>query len=230
MKSKIICLVLSLVFFAGVFSVNGTYAWFIDYGSLGEGANSLHNFKSGDIDYVISGGFKTLGENERIQPEMELLESPLVLTNRSSVDTQLRVKVFYTYFISVPESVEVEGAVDGYLKIDNYSTVGTNAPFDVKIDGSCWAMHEREYDDCFYYETAQTDVIPAMADDAQTPQQIPLFTSMKYSGKNSIIPTTAFKDDNVFKVTLVFQAKQANYVEWKDIGEIEFTTDGTAGE
>lgn len=217
MKSKIICLVLSLVFLLGIFGVNGTFAWFIDYEGIGEGVSSLHNFKSGNIDYVVSeGGLKTLSAGERIQPEKELLAAPMMLINRSSVDTQLRIKVYYTYFKADSSSAS------GYVKSDDHSLVGETAPFVAEI-GEKWAYSLDE--ECFYY----SDVIPAMADGG-TPQTIPLFTSMRYSGENSILPTTAFKDDNVFKITLVFQAKQANYVGWEDIGEIQFTTDDTASE
>lgn len=222
MKSKIICLVLSLVFLLGIFGVNGTFAWFIDYEGIGEGVSSLHNFKSGNIDYVVSeGGLKTLSAGERIQPEKELLAAPLTLINRSSVDTQLRIKVYYTYFKADSSSAS------GYVKSDNHSLVGETAPFVADIDENYWKYNL--YDDCFYYETAETSIISAMTNE-EAPQTIPLFTSMRYSGENSILPTTAFKDDNVFKITLVFQAKQANYVEWEDIGEIQFTTDDTASE
>ena len=52
MKRKIVCLLLSLVFVAGMLSANGTYAWFMDYASGDGEVQSLHNFSTGNIGYT----------------------------------------------------------------------------------------------------------------------------------------------------------------------------------
>ena len=117
MKNKIICLVLSVVFLAGVFGFGGTYAWFTTYGS-GGADGVLHNFKTGNIGYTLVGSFDSKlissesGEKVLIQPEVELLAElandykytgmpdnlKMYLSNTSLVNTQLRFKVTYTYF------------------------------------------------------------------------------------------------------------------------------------
>ena len=72
MKTKIICLVLSLIFVFGAFGVNGTYAWFVTYGG-GSGRGVVHNFLSGNIGYTLVGGFIDGQSVTAIKPEMNLL-------------------------------------------------------------------------------------------------------------------------------------------------------------
>lgn len=246
MKNKIICLVLSLVFVVGVFAVNGTYAWFPSYG---EGAGGvLHNFKSGNIGYTLVGDFKDI--TEKIVPKDELLAelsddlkleglsegTKLYLVGTSTVDTQVRLKLFYTYIDS--SGTKADG--DSFVSTTDLSESGAPFVAELAVDAnekSYWKYNDT--DNYFYYDDPLTkddettvdvnediNVIKAVTqENAQS--IIPLFSSMYYSGKNSDLPTSAF-GDNVFNVKIVFQAKQANFAKWTDIGEIEFTTKETA--
>ncbi len=222
MKNKIICLVLSLAFVLGVWGANGTYAWFVV--DLANGQSLVHNFTAGDISYTLTGDFVESGKIGLIKPEQELLQSELTLINASTIPTNLRVKVFYTYFVPaedpslVPEGIEI---VNGYAVIHDCATVGEGAPLTIEYDQEHWEIAS---DDCFYYTNGTDSVIPA-AEQGGENLSIPLFSKLYYSGANTVLPTSAFAgDNNEFNIKIVFQAKQANFAEWTDIGTITLDT------
>lgn len=244
MKAKIICLILSLVFVIGAFGVNGTYAWFVTYGG-GSGRGVVHNFISGNIGYTLVGGFIDSQTTPKIKPEMNLLTSlqtvpenlaqntgmylvPIALEQdvpendkvQKYVDTQLRMKVFYTYID------------DAGNMADGYSVVGQstdNRPFVAQLATDSNGKTYWQYDDTtgyFNYINPETnsDII---AGGLEAVDPIPMFTAMYYSGENSDMPTSVFKDKNNFTVKIAFQAKQAQYATWENIGEITFSTQQT---
>lgn len=246
MKSKIICLVLSLVFVTGAFCVNGTYAWFANYGQgIGEGV--IHNFKSGSISYTLVGGFVKKEEGQSnliIAPEQNLLKpltalpdslpegtklyivaDPLVEEGEEKtqeyVDTQLRMKVVYTYIDSAGEFIEssVVGQADSTLPF--VAQLVTNSE-----DKAYWQYNEE--DNYFYYKNPAdgSDIIKG-GFNAVDP--IPMFSAMYYSGENSDLPTSAFKEDNIFTVKIVFEAKQAQFVTWKYLDTYELDFDFSKG-
>lgn len=240
MKTKIICLILSVVFVVGVLGVNGTYAWFVTY-SGGSGRGVVHNFISGNIGYTLVGGFIDSETTTAIKPEMNLLTSldnipenlapntsmylvPIALETdleegeekvQKYIDAQLRMKVFYTYID------------DAGNMADGYSVVGQstdNRPFVAQLaadaEGNVYWQYDAEtgYFNYFNPETNSDIIIGGL--DAVDP--IPMFEAMYYSGENSDIPTSVFKDNNKFTVKIAFQAKQAEYAKWTDIGAIVF--------
>ena len=217
MKNKIICLILSLVFIAGALGVNGTYAWFPSYG---EGAGGvLHNFKSGNLGYTLVGYFAD--NTDKIEPLKNLIkkDKSFYLINNSSVDTQVRVKVSYTYF-------DAQG--NRLKELSSFvSTTDNSAPFVVELatdsdSKTYWTYNEA--DGYFYYDDPATeggeDAIKGLAEDV-TQQIIPLFSAMYYSGEYSDLPSSSFGTDN-FVVKLSFQAKQAEYISWNDIDTDNF--------
>ena len=240
MKIKIICLILSLVFVVGALGVNGTYAWFVTY-SGGSGRGVVHNFISGNIGYTMVGGFVDSETTPTIKPEMNLLTSldniPENLTSETRmylvpialepdlkqgeekvqkyVDAQLRMKVFYTYID------------DAGNMADGYSVVGQstdNRPFVAQLAADAEGKVYWQYDaqtGYFNYVNPDdgTDVIKG---GLEAVDPIPMFEAMYYSGENSDIPTSVFKDKNNFTIKIAFQAKQAEYAKWTDIGEIVF--------
>lgn len=245
MKTKIICLVLSLVFVFGAFGVNGTYAWFVTYGG-GSGRGVVHNFLSGNIGYTLVGGFIDGQSVTAIKPEMNLLTElenlpenlsentgmylvPMALEpdlkegeekTQKYVDAQLRMKVFYTYIDSAGNMA------------DGYSIVGQatdNAPFVAQLATDTQGNVYWQYDvetGYFNYVNPETnsDIIVG---GLEAVDPIPMFTAMYYSGENSDIPTSVFKNNNQFTVKIAFQAKQAAYAQWTDIGAITFSTQQT---
>lgn len=232
MKNKIICLVLSLVLVSGLLCANGTYAWFMTFSGAGSDAQSLHNLSAGNIGYSLYGNFKS-NTDERIEPKENLLAdlsaeeiadlnladgTRMCLTGTSLVDTQVRIKVLYTY-------IDADGKKgDGY---DYVGTTDTGAPFVVELakdSGNKTYWQYNETDNYFYYCDSETseDTVPGVSDNNS--HVIPLFSAMYYSGEYTDIPTSVFKDDNVFTVKIIFEAKQADYVTWEAIGEIGFET------
>ncbi|MBQ7100610.1 MAG: hypothetical protein IJN81_03185 [Clostridia bacterium] len=247
MKTKIICLILSLVFVVGAFGVGGTYAWFITYAG-GSGRGVVHNFLSGNIGYTLVGGFIDSETMGTIQPEVNLLTKlenipenleqntklylvPIKLEadlpegeekTQKYVDAQLRMKVFYTYID------------DAGNMTDGYSVVGQSTdsrPFVAQLatdtNGKVYWQYDAETG-YFNYVNPETnsDIIVG---GLEAVDPIPLFTAMYYSGENTDIPTAVFKDNNEFTVKIAFQAKQAD-AAWKDIGEITFNTQQTETE
>lgn len=245
MKTKIICLILSLVFVVGAFGVNGTYAWFVTYGG-GSGRGVVHNFISGNIGYTLVGGFINSETTPTIKPEMNLLTAlekipenlaqntklylvPIALESdlaedeektQKYVDTQLRMKVFYTYID------------DAGNMADGYSVVGQttdNRPFVAQLatdtEGKVYWQYDAEtgYFNYVNPETSSDIIVGGL----EAVDPIPMFTAMYYSGENSDIPTSVFKDKNDFTVKIAFQAKQAAYATWENIGEIAFSTQQT---
>ena len=226
MKNKIICLVLSLVFIAGVFGVGGTYAWFPSYG---EGAGGvLHNFKSGNMGYTLTGEF--IANTDKIEPLQDLVYQDFYLTNNSGIDTQVRVKVSYTYFVK-----ELDEGKEEYKVVDLslVSTTDSGAPFVVELAADSDSKTYWTYNDAdgyFYYDDPATegtdDTIQGLAENV-TQQIIPLFSAMYYSGEYSDLPTELFAllNDEThqgnFIVSLIFEAKQAAHVEWEVMGTVE---------
>ncbi|MBR2956826.1 MAG: hypothetical protein IKC20_01085, partial [Clostridia bacterium] len=208
MKTKIICLILSLVFVVGAFGVNGTYAWFVAYGG-GSGKGVVHNFLSGNIGYTLVGGFIDSQTTPTIKPEMNLLTGlenipenlaqntklyllPIALESdlaedeektQKYVDAQLRMKVFYTYID------------DAGNMADGYSVVGQttdNRPFVAQLATDTEGRVYWQYDvetGYFNYVNPETnsDIIVG---GLEAVDPIPMFTAMYYSGENSDIPTS----------------------------------------
>lgn len=222
---KIVCLVLSLACVFGMLSANSTYAWFIDYSQLGVGGLSLHNFKSDSVNLTLVGGFISQGEDVRIEPELELLndlnevpvgmssDTKMYIINNSTIETQLRVKVYYTYII------------DNEIVTD-YSLVGSTdseLPFvaelakditDAENPKTYWIFDDVE--NCFYYNGVEGKLESSV-------QLIPLFSSLRYSGEGSDLPSDVFAgENNSFNIKVVFEAKQADFVEWSELDTIEF--------
>ncbi|MBE6783075.1 MAG: hypothetical protein E7536_03595 [Ruminococcaceae bacterium] len=93
MKKRILCVILSLVAVFRFMGFNATEAWF------GSGENKSMILKSGDLDFTASGDL-ALSEDEKdlILPGAELdLKEAIVITNLSTIDTELRVRVECTY-------------------------------------------------------------------------------------------------------------------------------------
>ncbi len=245
MKTKIICLILSLVFVVGAFGINGTYAWFVTYGG-GSGRGVVHNFLSGNIGYNLVGGFIDSQTTPMIKPEMNLLTKleklpenlesdtgmylvPIILEpdleegapkTQKYVDAQLRMKVFYTYID------------DAGNMADGYSVVGQatdNRPFVAQLatdtQGKAYWQYDAEtgYFNYVNPETNSNIIVGGL----EAVDPIPMFTALYYSGENSDIPTSVFKDNNKFTVKIAFQAKQAAYATWENIGEITFSIQQT---
>ncbi len=225
MKNKIICLVLSAVLLVGLACANGAYAWFTlsSGGSLG-GAGGKHSFATGNVGYVLTGGFSADYDSSKIIPEDELLasfdaeenaadiakiseytECKMFLEATSSIDTQLRIKVVYGY------------GDEAEVAFDNSET----SPLTVELtDPSLWSynggyLYYGAYDE----EGKSSGVIPAfdVNEEGATPAVIPLFNSIRYSGENT---ENSMISGKTLNVKVIFEARQSEFVNWETVGTI----------
>lgn len=223
MKNKIICLVLSLVFIIGMFACGGTYAWFFTYGDAAGGI--LHNFRSNNIGYTVIGSFvfgdeKYNSSKGFIEPEMELLkpidteviadpgEYRMYVLNTSTISTQLRVKVTYTYF-------DENGNIT-----DLVYDASETSPF-VADTAEGWVYS----DGYLYYGAEGENAVVAPVTEGEE-SYIPLFRSLKYSGPNSDFRADWYNPEGgeytTFSVNVTFEAKQEEFVTWEILGSVGF--------
>ena len=226
MKNKIICLVLSVVLLVGLAAANGAYAWFTlsSGGSLG-GVGGEHIIATGNVGYMLTGSFSTKFDGTEIVPEDELLasfdaeadatdiakisqypECKMFIESTSSIDTQLRIKVVYGY----GDNAEVD--------FDNSETSPLTVEF---TDPTLWSYNGGYlYYGAFDEESQSSAVIPAFDATAEgaTPNVIPLFNSIRYSGENTESSMISGKEN--LEVKVIFEARQSDFVNWELVGEI----------
>ena len=92
MKKRILCAILSLAAVFSLIGFNATQAWF------SEGENKSMELKSGNLDFTATGNVSLEDENIDILPGATLnLAEAIVITNNSSIDTELRILVDCSY-------------------------------------------------------------------------------------------------------------------------------------
>ncbi len=225
MKNKIICLVLSVALLVGLAAANGAYAWFTlsSGGSLG-GVGGKHSFATGNVGYILTGDFSSDFDGTEIVPEDELLASfdseknavdiekiseypdcKMFIESTSSIDTQLRIKVVYGY----GDKAEVA--------FDNTEASPLTVEF---TDPSLWSYNGGYLYYGTFDETKQSSaVIPAFdaSKEGTTPNVIPLFNSIRYSGENT---ESSMISGKTLNVKVIFEARQSDYVDWTQVGTI----------
>ncbi len=230
MKNKIICLVLSLVLVGGLLGANGAYAWFISSsGGASGGAGGHHLLTTGNVGYMLTGGFTADFDSSKIVPEDELLSAvtdetalakitdysscKMFLESTSTVDTQLRIKVVYGY-----------GDAN-----DNVYDSSDTSPLTVELTNKdAWSYNGGYlYYGAYDAETQSSAVIPAFdaAVEGSTPQLIPLFDSICYSGENT--ESTQISGETL-NVKVIFEARQSEYVNWEQVGTIHTENTGNS--
>lgn len=209
MKKKIILLCLSLALVVGLALPECSYAWFAEGVGAG-GSGTSHNFHTGKVGMSLTGDFKDeLNSDGRaaIIPEDNLLDGTLTLTNYSTVDTQLRVKVTYNYLDSTVLTALAAAADDDPL------SVTFDEPNDWTYSNGYW----------YYGGTSgtvtprqgnQTDVINAISD---------IRFSGEYSEDKEADGSSSFAGNDI-TVTVTFEVKQADFVTWSQLGSIDFST------
>lgn len=236
MKSRVICLVLSLAFVAGLLFADSAYAWFtVSSGGTGSGSG-IHQLASGNIGFTIYGGMKSFSENEKIMAEVELLDNlsqenaalidsddcKMFLVNTSTIDTQLRIRIEYTYG---KDQLSGEGAAQVYeISAENNSplTVSLTQPNEwVYHDGYLYYKLQGASDAAFTQDTIiNSDVLPAVTPENE--QYIPLFNHIYYSGPNS--DRISENSGDTVSINIIFQARQSEFVDWQNVGTIPLTT------
>lgn len=196
-KKIVIALSLILVALIAASSVV-TYAWLTSTGS----SDSI-KYKVGEINYTITG--PQVADNTYVVPGQQIA-SDFDITNGSNIDTNLRVK--FTITVDVTNAVNPSAPKDW--------TIGSNTSTDELILtlNSKWVL---DTDGFLYYggkDVDADDVIAASANPVSPIEGLQLNGDLignEYSGA-------------VITVQATFYAKQDAYIEWKDMGSIDWTT------
>lgn len=190
-KIRLLCLMLLL--FTVIFT-STTYAWMISVKNI-----PSISFGTSVLKYQLQGAFN---DSSYIVPGEELITTPFVLINSSTVPSELRVKITYEYVLN--ESPESELFTS--LNLDSSSNKVMMGVVDNK-----W----KYLSDYWYYEGVEVSsdgkyIIPASN---VTPTTLDLLSSLSYKG-NKVGNDYQM---NSLKVVLKFDAKQAKNVTWDEI-------------
>ena len=196
-KKIVIALSLILVALIAASSVV-TYAWLTSTGS----SDSI-KYKVGDINYTITG--PQVADNTFVVPGQQIA-SDFVITNSSNIATNLRVQ--FTITVDVTNAVNPSAPKDW--------TIGSNTSTDELILtlNTNWVLDTDGY---LYYggkDKEADDVIEASTNPSSPIEGLQLNGTLignDYSGA-------------VITVQATFYAKQDAYIEWKDMGSIDWTT------
>lgn len=218
MKKRVITLIASLVIIAGLFASQGSGAWFVT------AVKRAQNITIGAVSYSSGDAVSldTLEEDfygrPRIYPGQNLVvvngeESSLTMFNSSTIDTKIRVKIEYTsYHNGKAENVIFKGDADEDFEVEF-------------AEPSQWKLFDNGLDGAYFYYVGKDfgDQNLTKADDAFsiTPDvaSVDIIKSIKY--KNDI--DTSLYSGNQVTINIVFEAKQADYVQWSAMGQYQLS-------
>ncbi len=204
MKKRIICMILSLAAVFSFFGFEATKAWF------SAGDKKIQTLAAGDLSYTVEGELKAPDGRKVLPGDVVTPEGGLKVTNESNIDSNLRVRIALSYTDADGKAYDqfFTGSDDDYIK--------------VTFANENWVLNG----DYFYYYPggkSETDTIdsesariPAATEENNV---IPFISSIEFSGEK-IDDHTIFSG-KVITLTVTFQSKQADYVNWTNLGTIE---------
>jgi hypothetical protein len=187
-----------LLFLTSVIIVGYTFAWFAKTLLVPKGEISV-----GDITYSLTGAF--IADDTLIVPGQELIQTPFVLNNNSSVESQIRMKI--TYLGYVWNGVEVVAEEQVYVSSEDdflFVTVGSG----FVVTGDYW-----------YY----TDDPLVLGPDYILDPETGIFTLLSSVYLNGATTNIDFADKDVW-IRITVEVKQADNVTWSELVDIDFTT------
>lgn len=175
-----------------------TMAWFAKSVVVPKGEIS-----SGDITYSLTGAF--IADDTLIVPGQELIQTPFVLDNNSSVRSQIRMKITYLGYIwngveVVPEEQIYVSSEDDFL----FATVGAG----FEVTGDYW-----------YFTDNPLIEGPDYVLDADTG----IFTLLSSVYLNGATTNIDFADEVIW-IRITVEVKQADNVTWSELTNIDFST------
>lgn len=220
MKKRILCVILSL---AAVFSLVGfhsTQAWF------SSGKNKSQVLKSGGLNFTATGDL-ALAEDEKdlILPGAELtLKEAISITNNSTIDSELRIRVECTYdgktesfpyieFVNDGDSKWLVDEEDGYIYYCPNGIENTDRRIPApEIQETTTVVEITTTQDAQEGETTETTTDGAAAVDFENPaeNEIPFAGTIRISGN---VPIDLQNKEMTIK--FILEAKQADFVEWE---------------
>lgn len=175
--------------------ITSTFAWIT---SLNRSGNII--FVTGEVKYVLTG---SLEEYDLIIPETPLIEDDIyVLTNHSSIDSELRIKILYQF----SEDEEIDE--NAWLLFDEKS-IG-NSPTN-KLAGKLNSEGTFSYSDGFWYYSKDNNSTILAGEQVQITILEELYANGLACGNNECSKKNLY-------IKLIFQAKQKNYVTWAELG------------
>ena len=214
MKKRILTLIASLIVVFGLFASQGSNAWFVT------AVKRAQNITIGAVNYSSGEAFSldTLEEDyygrPRIYPGQNLVvvngsESSLTMFNSSTIDTQVRVKIEYTSYES------------GEAKTVTYKG-DESEDFEVEFaEPSQWKLFDNGMDGAYFYYVGKDfgSAELTKADDSAviTPDVASLDIIRSVNYKSDI--DTSLYSGNEVTVNIIFEAKQADYVQWSSLGQ-----------
>lgn len=198
MKNRKNLLLVVLLLVVVAVATASTYAWLTDTKKTSD-----ITYNVGDVEYNIS---STQTTSNKIVPGETF--GNITITNESTVATQIRV----LFTITCDKGTLTVGSDDTYQVI----LTGQNA----KWFKSTAFNADGDTNEYYYYGNSSTPSVENIAA-VQTPTNLEsLFTGIQLNGKlvgNSY-------SGAVITISVTFQAKQADHVEWSEMGSINFTT------
>ena len=200
MKNRIRIISISAIFLImiSLAMIGLTYGWFA-HGIV----FTTNHINVGDLRYALSGDF--IEDETIIVPGDNLVAEPFVINNLSPITSQLRVKITYTRFTTVPvEEYVFKNDTDDHLAVTFTSTF-------TFTDGD--ATPDEDDDDYWYYIDSD-EIIAASSGD------INLFSEIYYDGDKTSID---YNGQDV-TVSVTVEVKQADNVTWEQLTTYDFST------
>lgn len=195
-KKSVIFLSIGVLFIA-ITLVATISAWLTD-----QDQTAPTTFTVGDIEYELNSySFNTTN----VVPGDNLISTPLIITNKSNIVSQLRVKL------------EITTSVAGSYTVENIFTRENQSAFALDTN---WVSNEDGY---YYYKGKEQ--IPGNSIPAKTDTSADNINVLSYLSLNGSIVGNNFSNQTI-TLTITFQAKQYNHVTWETLGSqsINFST------
>lgn len=220
MKKRILCAILSLVAVFSIVGFKATQTWF----SGGEMKGQV--LKSGSLNFTASGDLALKNENALVLPGETLeLKEAIVITNSSTIDTELRIKAVCTYdgqteefpWIEFVNEGDSKWYVDGDTGYIYYCPNGTNTdegrriPAPEIVETTTVAETTTIEGETTVEGETTTDGGAEVDFENPAANQIPLAGTIKISGD---VPVD-LQSKNM-TITFVLEAKQADFMKWQN--------------
>lgn len=232
MKKRILCAILSLAAVFSLIGFNETQAWF----SSGEA--TMLELKAGSLDYTASGNVSLKEKDAEILPGTELeFEEAIVITNNSTIDTELRVVVDCEYEGDDDlewDSSWIEFVFDGNGSVwvqegefIYYRPDGNGRIPAVEIAETTTQVTETTTETT----TAEAEALAEGEETSETTPRVYAANEIPFAGKIRIsedVPPEYINKSINFNFTI--QAKQADIMKWSDfvVATEETTAEATA--
>ena len=221
MKKKILALIIVLAVTVSVLALGRSLGWFISGG--GGDPYKAQTIEYGDMEFSLVGGcdihpayideveskeYAAPGENmiyvESSTPGV-LIPGSLKVLNKSTITTNLRVKIVYSWWNTTTTALEpvFYGDRTDDFEVKNASGMPLGTP------GDGWTYDSSTK--CWNYLPGG-NAIPAVANPAAG-EEITLLSSLGYSSAMEDARLLIYKNLNV-TVKFKVEAKQADYVNW----------------